>query len=661
MLPKNVLYYGKDESPPERRELRAGPLSLVYEGGDLRYIKLGDREILRRIYVAVRDRNWNTILPALSNVRMDIYDDSFHIEYEAENKQSDIDFFWKGKITGDRRGRIAFTMDGVARSTFLRNRIGICVLHPIRECAGQPCVVEKVDGTIERGAFPYYISPHQPFMEMRAISHEVVPGLSAEVRFEGEVFEMEDQRNWTDASFKTYSTPLALPFPVEVKEGTTISQSITLTLKGGIPEEAPRIRVGSPEVIFTVGERPSVHLPRIGLGMASHGQPLSDNERRRLKALNLAHLRVDLKLSDPNYGEILSRAASEADVLGVSLEVAIFLTDSAEEEIRSLVEDLRKLGPRISAWLIFHVAEKSTAEQWIRLARRYLSSCDPKAKIGAGTNFYFTELNRCRPPIDALDLVCYSINPQVHAFDNASLVESLETQAWTVASARRFIGDLPLAVTPVTLKPRFNPSATGPERERGAGDLPPQVDARQMSLFGAGWTLGSLKYLSESGVHSITYYETTGWRGVMETERGSPLPEKFLSIPGGVFPLYHVLADVGEFAGGDVIPSTSSVPLKVDGMTIQKEGLTRILLANLGPEEKRVRLIYDGLSEYARVKHLDETNAERAMRSPESFGAELGPLQRTSGNHFEISLSPYAIARIDFIANCLAAKGGIDG
>ena len=55
---------------------------------------------------------------------------------------------------------------------------------------------------------------------MRAISHEVVPGLMAEVRFEGETFEMEDQRNWTDASYKTYCTPLSLPYPVEVKEGT---------------------------------------------------------------------------------------------------------------------------------------------------------------------------------------------------------------------------------------------------------------------------------------------------------------------------------------------------------------------------------------------------------------------------------------------------------
>ena len=31
--------------------------------------------------------------------------------------------------------------------------------------------------------------------------------------FEGELFELEDQRNWTDASFKTYPTPVALSDP----------------------------------------------------------------------------------------------------------------------------------------------------------------------------------------------------------------------------------------------------------------------------------------------------------------------------------------------------------------------------------------------------------------------------------------------------------------
>ena len=88
--------------------------------------------------------------------------------------------------------------------------------------------------------------------------------------------------------------------------------------------------------------------------------------------------------------------------------------------------------------------------------------------------------------MDALDLVCYSINPQVHAFDNSSLIETLEAQAITVESTRQFADGLPIAVTPVTLLARFNPNATGPEPEPPPGELPTQVDVRQMSLFGAG-------------------------------------------------------------------------------------------------------------------------------------------------------------------------------
>ena len=48
---------------------------------------------------------------------------------------------------------------------------------------------------------------------------------------------MEDQRNWTDASFKTYGTPLELPFPVEVVSGTKIVQTVTLTLDGAKIED----------------------------------------------------------------------------------------------------------------------------------------------------------------------------------------------------------------------------------------------------------------------------------------------------------------------------------------------------------------------------------------------------------------------------------------
>ena len=47
---KRVLYYGTLLREDKKVELRAGPLNLLFENGDLRYIKLGEREIVRRIY-----------------------------------------------------------------------------------------------------------------------------------------------------------------------------------------------------------------------------------------------------------------------------------------------------------------------------------------------------------------------------------------------------------------------------------------------------------------------------------------------------------------------------------------------------------------------------------------------------------------------------------
>jgi hypothetical protein len=167
-----------------------------------------------------------------------------------------------------------------------------------------------------------------------------------------------------------------------------------------------------------------------------------------------------------------------------------------------------------------------------------------------------------------------------------------------------------------------------------------------MSLYGAGWTLGSLKSLAESGAASITYYETTGWRGVMEREEGSPLPERFRSLPGAVFPLYHILADVGEFAGGEALSSESDQPLKVQSLALRKEGRTRLLLANMTDEPQHVRIT--GIpSGTRRLRFLDETNAEAAMQSPEAFRADAGTLLSDEADTLEITLRPFAVARLD--------------
>ena len=128
--------------------LRAGGLHMIFDPrrACLRYVRLGDHEIVRAIYGAIRDKDWNTIGPHVLNLQHEPDKDHFHLSFDAECKSRGIDFFWKGVITGDARGEITFNFDGEARSTFLRSRIGICVLHPIAECAGKPCTVEEPEG-----------------------------------------------------------------------------------------------------------------------------------------------------------------------------------------------------------------------------------------------------------------------------------------------------------------------------------------------------------------------------------------------------------------------------------------------------------------------------------------------------------------------------------
>jgi hypothetical protein len=122
----------------------------------------------------------------------------------------------------------------------------------------------------------------------------------------------------------------------------------------------------------------------------------------------------------------------------------------------------------------------------------------------------------------------------------------------------------------------------------------------------------------------------------------------FRSIPGAVFPLYHVLADVGEFAASQVVPTRSSDPLRVDGLALRggdKGGAARVVLANLSPEPQRVTV--RGLGARVRVRLLDETNALAAMTAPEDFRAEVGEETETDGGALELELLPYAVARID--------------
>lgn len=638
-------FYGKDEPLATPIELTAGQLTMVFEPelAFLRTLRYGNIEVIRGIYAAVRDHNWGTVTPRVTNVKVETSGGGFRLTFDVACLQSPIDFQWHGEIIGDSNSKVQYRMEGAAQSTFKRNRIGFAVLHPVKECAGYDCVVKHSSGPAETGKFPLHVAPNQPFKDMTSISHTIAAGVTAEVAFEGETFEMEDHRNWTDASYKTYCTPLEKPFPVEVKQGDRVVQSITVSLTGAKPAAVSRFSPRRQELMIELLKGEVRPMPKIGIAMAADSPTLTAQEAKRIGALKPAHLRVDLKLSDPAHAALLDRAAKESQSISAPLELAIHLSDDAEAELKTLSATAKKL--RVARYIIFHQNEKSTDAKWVTLARKFLSG----APLGGGTNAYFAELNRGRPDASALDFLTFTLNPQVHAFDNTSLVENLAGQGDAVNSARQFSSGKGIVVSPVTFKPRFNPNATGADPVLPPDVLPPPVDPRQVSLFGASWTLGSIKYLAESGAASVTYFETTGPRGLMETAAGSKWPSLFPSKAGQAFPLYHVLADVNDMAGAEVMLSRSSQPLVADGMILRKGNRIRVMVANMSPEAQSVRLQWPSSNQRMSIIKLDQHEVRHATDSPETWRLLPGDNMILHGADVELSLAPYGIARVDTV------------
>ena len=622
----------------ERIKLVAGPVEAVFEPETafLRYVTIGDREVLRGIYFAVRGEDWGTVPSRIVHLDHEKSPDSFRLSFDVECVQGEIDFFWRGLIAGRADGTLEFATTGTARSSFLQSRMGICVLHPIRECSGRPCWVEQADGSLTYGRFPGDIEPWKPYTNFRAISHEVQPGLMATVRFHGEVFEIEDQRNWTDASFKCYTVPPGQSEAKTIETGSAVNQSVTMTLDGGLPTGGPRHPARTTTAVLTIDPHRTVPLPAIGFEAAGHGKSLGREAIDYLKVLRPAHIRVPLRLGGAGYSKRLRTSAIDAAALRTPIEAALFASDAYEREFSTLAEEIEDTALKISTWQIHRADGLPVSSDMIAAARRTLTPRSRAAAIGAGSNQHFSQIIRGMPPMFDLDELCYPVNPQMHTFDNASLVETLEAQGWTVENARRIAWNRPVVVSPVTMIRRHRvPISFDPEGDEERRSM--QSDPRQNSLFGAGWTAGSLKYLAQAGASRITFFETEGWAGLMDATS----PEK------RVFPMYHVFADVADYVGGSVLKSISNAPLTVDGVALQRAGRFGVILANFTTESQPARVECPGLSGQLSVRILDGDTREVATRSPETFRGRSRDVARADGGRIDLELSPHAVVYIE--------------
>jgi len=213
----NVRLYGTEEGPTPLRTLRAGALSAVLDAGNLRTIALGGVEAIRGIAFLVRDPNWGTYIPEITDLKVEEDSERFRVTYVARCADAEQALSYCAEIEGRADGALAFHVAATPETAFGTNRAGFVVLHGVAGIAGAPVTVQHTDGTVEESAFPELIKPSQPFFDIHTLTHTVSPGLKVTRTMEGDAFEMEDQRNWTDASFRTTSdrsrsrTPIRSP------------------------------------------------------------------------------------------------------------------------------------------------------------------------------------------------------------------------------------------------------------------------------------------------------------------------------------------------------------------------------------------------------------------------------------------------------------------
>jgi hypothetical protein len=324
-----VKLCGTEEVEPPSRKLTAGPLTAELENGQLRYVAFGGVEALRGIAFLVRDQNWGTYTPRVDSLSVKEGAGSFTVEYRALCADGDQRLQYEARITGSSDGGLTFEAVATPETDFVTNRTGFVVLHPAR-LAGERLKVTHVDDREEETRFPERISPSQPVFDIRALSHEAAPGLWATCRMEGDAFEMEDQRNWTDASYKTYVRPLALPWGYTLVKGTRHEQSVRLSFAGG-GSGVGGVRA-SGAVAIALGQGLPLRIPELGVALPHDEIEATSAAVDALRALKPRFLVCHADLRDSEALSKFERIRNASETAGAKVVLEVVLPDEADAE-----------------------------------------------------------------------------------------------------------------------------------------------------------------------------------------------------------------------------------------------------------------------------------------------------------------------------------------
>lgn len=585
-----------------------GGARLLCDAGaaEIMHVRHADGELIQRVYFAVRNPEWH-VLPIVWTRMSSTGGQAWSIEWAGQLEWHDISLELNVTAAGD-SGGLTFAVTATSNTSFDYARLGIFVILPVRALQGR-AVSGRSGNATWNSHFPVTAGPQRLqngrplalFPPHRDLEVALEYGI-LRLAFDGDDFEVEDERNWTEMGFKVYAGPFSRGWPLRFEQGAKVRQSLRVTY-----EPAPRIgrppKRGTADVVVEM--RRCASLPRIGHKMANLGRPMDPAELAVIRELAPEFLVADFRAGASYENSSFRRAIEASAQLRCRLSVNLYVEGDPVAAAIRLRQELGEAGLEPLAIFLYDAAAPpedtepvGTPARLRDLGSSALHSQFPFTRIFVGSWHNLAEVNRTPPFRGEADGFCIGMSPSGHNDDTWAIFENLPAQGDALRTLIAHDPTSQTAANPVTLQIQAGGGPRPPDRH----PWPLSVDARQCREEAASWTLGSLSELVRAGADMAVYYETVGWRGLMERVDG-PL-QGYPTTPGEPFPVLRVFRDVAELRSWRLHRNLRS-DMRAACLCFSRGGRMTILLANLTPTPITVSVAADSEE---RHRHLLEVS-----------------------------------------------------
>jgi hypothetical protein len=566
---------------------RAAIRNVTYEGAQL----------IDLVYTAIRPWDWSTLDP-------DEHTQS--VEFLGENCVVKItDIFGSSmqgttKLTIEPNGKFVIDYQLAGLERYEINRWGVCFCLHTGDWMGSSVLAsgntfkllkeispQRVIDGVTQGLFPASNDMHFLAPDQRSLK----------VLSTGKVLEAEDQRNWTDNTYKIYSGSLSEPRPFVIDKGITWNQKVQFEVTA--PKSA--VKDGSQIIAREISA-----LPRIGVQFNEESSLAIDALEQALFILDIDHIRV-------NEESLTSQKIATISKSGLTLETALLSSNSGLE----LIREIEHLSARVPAGsrLLIHREGREIVQAQDLPNNKSLNSYIP------GSDAYLVDLHRNKYEFGGS--VSYSMVPTVHSSDQETIFKTLYTQRESIEFVQSVIAKQ-VTISPITFSTRGNPE-TGHSRDQRINFAQPEMAKQIRELSAAAWTLGSIFALASAGAYSGTWHELFGEFGIMYSQNNATL----------FSPTFHAISALGAHHAHEITIATSA---DNSWVAFEDRESRKMVVASQRPWN--VEITSKVLAGYKTIQSLHADECAKASQIMDWWSyAEINPLN----GEIPLSMTPFEI------------------